>query len=257
MYRFLLSPKWILGHILVVAVLVTFVAAGFWQLRRLDEVRTARQLGEERLTAAPVAFDALVDDVGTDATALVYRRVEVTGRYLTGQQVATIPRSRDGRPGNLLLTPLAPTGGGPTVLVERGWVPFDREGVPTEQAAPPAEEVTVDGVLLPSEGDGTREVFNDAGLVVAVDPAAIEDDLGLDLVPLPLRLLEQRPPQTSGLPVTGPVPEFDDGNHASYAVQWFTFAAVALIGYPLLVVRTARDRARPPQRPRPVNSAAT
>jgi cytochrome oxidase assembly protein ShyY1 len=243
MYRFLLTPKWILGHVLLVVTLVLFVAAGFWQLRRLDEVRADRLLSEERLDVEPVALDRLVADTAGDPAELAYRRVEVTGEYRTGQQVATIPLSRGGRPGNLLLTPLEPAGSATTVLVERGWVPYDREGVPTEAAAPPQGEVTVEGVLLPAQGDGTREVFNDLGMVTLIDPPVMEDDLGLALQPLHLRLLEQQPAQEGALPVAGELPQLDEGNHRSYAVQWFLFSGIALIGYPILVVKTARERA--------------
>lgn len=258
MYRFLVTPKWLLGHVLLLVMVTTFVTAGFWQLRRLDEVRARRILAEQRVDAAAVPLEDLLADTGGDPDELAYRRVRVTGEYLAGQQVATVPRSRRGRPGNLLLTPLEPEGDAPPVLVERGWVPFAREGVPTEQAAPPTGEVVVEGVLLPGEGDGSRSVFNDAGLVTLIDATAIRDDLGLHLQPLALRLLDQEPAQRDGLPVAGTVPTFDEGNHLSYAAQWFLFAAVSVVGYPVLVVRTARDRAAPPEgRPRPERQVPT
>jgi cytochrome oxidase assembly protein ShyY1 len=36
-----------------------------------------------------------------------------------------------------------------------------------------------------------------------------------------------------------PLPELGDGPHLSYAVQWFLFAAVAAVGYVLLLRREA------------------
>lgn len=241
MYRFLLTPKWIFGHVLLVVMVALCITAGFWQLRRLDEVQAARILSEQRIDAEPIGLEQLVEG-DVDSGGLAYRRVEITGEYLPGQQVATIPLSRNGRPGNLLLTPLQASSAATTVLVERGWVPFDREGIPVEAAAPPEGEVTVEGVLLPAQRAGSRDVFNDAGLVTAIDARAMGDDLGLQLWPLHVRLLEQRPAQEDALPLAGSVPALDEGNHRSYAIQWFTFAAIALIGYPLLVVKTARER---------------
>jgi cytochrome oxidase assembly protein ShyY1 len=39
------------------------------------------------------------------------------------------------------------------------------------------------------------------------------------------------------------VPAFtDEGPHLNYAVQWFSFAAIALIGTPLVVMRQRRRR---------------
>ena len=37
MYRFLLAPRWIAFHLLVVVGVVAMVNLGFWQLRRMDE----------------------------------------------------------------------------------------------------------------------------------------------------------------------------------------------------------------------------
>jgi surfeit locus 1 family protein len=36
-------------------------------------------------------------------------------------------------------------------------------------------------------------------------------------------------------------PDLTDGPHLGYAIQWFVFALIALIGYPLVMVRIARD----------------
>ena len=56
-YSFLWKPRWILSHLFILALVVTFVNLGFWQLRRLDERRTYNALVESRqdLPAATVA----------------------------------------------------------------------------------------------------------------------------------------------------------------------------------------------------------
>ena len=247
MYRFLVTPKWIFAHILVVVAVGFFIWAGFWQLSRLEQARDARALGEGRVSATAVPLDELIADTGGAVDDLLYRRVQVSGTYLADLQVATPPRSRDGRPGNLLLTPLQPAGGGQAVLVERGWVPFTRNGLLSERAQPPEDEVTVEGVLLPVENPGANDVFNDAGLVRFINPPAMQQDLGVALQPLALRLLEQAPAPAGELPVAGRVPTFDEGNHLSYAVQWFLFATTVVVGYPILLRRTAEESVRKPQ----------
>jgi cytochrome oxidase assembly protein ShyY1 len=60
--------------------------------------------------------------------------------------------------------------------------------------------------------------------------------------------LSEQTPAQAGLPRILPPPETDAGPHLSYAVQWFVFAGVVLISYPVLMVRTAsssRRRSRP------------
>jgi surfeit locus 1 family protein len=39
MYAFLLRPKWIVFHLVVIGAVVAMISLGFWQLRRLDERR--------------------------------------------------------------------------------------------------------------------------------------------------------------------------------------------------------------------------
>lgn len=241
MYRYLLKPKWLAGHLLFVVMVTFFVWAGFWQLSRLSDAQAERDLGVNRVEAQPVPLAEIAAE--TDLVQRVYRRVIITGEFLADQQVATPPRSRNGQPGNILLTPFQPDDGSRPVLIERGWVPFQRGGVIA--AAPPSGQVTVAGVLLPPEAPDATEVFNDAGLVRYINPTPIGAELGLDLAPLTLRLLDQSPAQSEPLPIAGALPEFDLGSHLSYAVQWFLFALVSVIGYPILIRRTTRDRETP------------
>jgi hypothetical protein len=35
----------------------------------------------------------------------------------------------------------------------------------------------------------------------------------------------------------------DEGPHLSYAVQWFIFSIIAIVGYPMILRRTARNEA--------------
>ena len=56
-----------------------------------------------------------------------------------------------------------------------------------------------------------------------------------------LRLLEQRPPNPLALPAPVPLPPLDEGPHLSYAVQWFIFGSIAVIGYVVLAMRERRE----------------
>jgi cytochrome oxidase assembly protein ShyY1 len=63
-----------------------------------------------------------------------------------------------------------------------------------------------------------------------------------------MQLEEQSPAQAGDLPVVVPRPELDEGPHLSYAVQWFTFGTIALVGFVVLARREARDVARTSER---------
>lgn len=229
MFAFLRSPKWLFGHALVLAVVVSFTSLGLWQLRRLDEARSHNAHLEERMAADPVSLGAALDEGAS------FSRVTTRGEYVAEAQTFTAPRGRDGNPGHHVLTPLETPDG--TVLVDRGWVPFEREGVPAEAVAPPEGEVEVRGLLMPAEEGDPGEGEN----VRMIDPAEVEDRTGVPLESGYLQLQESEP-QVDGAPLAHAQPVLDEGNHLSYAIQWFLFTGVVLIGYPILIRRTGRER---------------
>lgn len=237
------SPKWVLGHLLALAAVVAFVSLGLWQLQRLDQRQAYNALLTERLASAPAPLAELTGDVAD----LAYRRVVVEGEYRAEEEVLLSTRSRNGRPGHHILTPLE-SEAGPAVIVDRGWVPLAwGDPPPVEQARPPGGSVRVEGVLFPSQeaarwgsldGEGVRLEF-----VSAVDVARLGEVVSGALYPLYVLAAEQAPAQPDGLPAAAQLPVLTEGNHASYAGQWFLFASIVGIGYPILLRRTARERA--------------
>jgi cytochrome oxidase assembly protein ShyY1 len=110
---------------------------------------------------------------------------------------------------------------------------------PVREAAPPATEVTVHGALVPDEGDGSDTPDAD-GIVRDLDVRGIASSLPYDVFPLPLQLAGQTPPQPGALPIPVPLPALSEGPHLSYAIQWFSFATIALVGAAILLRRDRR-----------------
>src|ERR1700712_3767751 len=98
MYRFLLKPKWIAFALLVLLAVVVMVNLAFWQIRRLHEREAFNDLvrGNANQAVAPID-DVLVP--GADPNDIEWRRVEVTGTYVPGEQVVEVNRSQDGDAG--------------------------------------------------------------------------------------------------------------------------------------------------------------
>lgn len=233
MYRFLFRPRWIAGHVLLIVTVVAVVNLGLWQFRRLDERQAYNALVTERLAADPQPLDAALSDVGGDVDDLELRRVTIAGTF-TGQQVLTAPRTYAGQPGQQVLAVLE-RADGPAVLVDRGWIPFDSR---VQQApAAPDGRVQVRGVVrLRESGD-----VGAAEQVAQIVPAQIAQRLGRSLAPFYVQLQGRQPPDATGAPRPTPLPEVTEGSHRSYAVQWFSFALIALVGYPILLWRTAKQ----------------
>ncbi|CAN5888638.1 SURF1 family protein [soil metagenome] len=267
-YRFALRPRWIVSHLFVLVLVAAMITAGFWQLSRMGErqdrnetveARTAEPVADALGLAAPGAFD--------QASDLEYRRVATTGRYLADEEVLVRSRSREGSPGSWVLTPLLLADG--TVLpVNRGWISNSGqlEAVPTSAVAPDGE-VTVTGLVRRTE---TREGLGPTDpatgrldSLARADVARLDQQVPADLLPFYVQLAEQEPAVTTADPVPVPPPELDDGPHLSYAAQWFIFAAVAVVGYPLILRRRAGEIERgdpddgdPLDRPDPLDDPA-
>lgn len=244
MYRFLLTPKWLVGHVIVAAVAVLFVSLGFWQLDRHEQRTSRNALVAERMSVPPADLSQDGEE-GEDGEDLAYRRVRLSGRYLADEEVLLTPRSWQGRAGHHLLTPLV-TDDGDAVLVVRGWVPFALDTPPVVEAAPPDGEVRVTGLLFPDEPPVRfAPPIPDEGHLTSVsrvDVERLQRQIDEPLRPYYVQLQEQQPPSSGDVPLLAEPPELSSGNHLSYAVQWFLFAGVGLIGYPALIRRTALER---------------
>jgi surfeit locus 1 family protein len=254
MYRFALRPRWILSHLLVATLVALMVSAGFWQLRRLDErrdhnaaVEAAADLPSEPIgQLLPAGADATDDDVD----GVVYRQTELDGRYALDEQVLVRNRSQDGVPGYWVITPLV-LDDGEAVAVNRGWVPFnttDPDGN-WDEFAPPSGPVSVTGLVREGQvrssgliGGPTDAEQGRLTTLSRVDLDRLQAQVAEQLFPVYVDLTSQAPPQ-GDLPVPVPEPELGEGNHLSYAGQWFIFAALTLVVYPLVLRRTARNRA--------------
>ena len=247
MLRLLRAPRWIVLGLMVVAVASAFVRLGFWQLGRLEAKQRFNERFEAR-TALPASD--IIDLFPTPPAAageVAYRRATATGRFDTANEVLLQSRSYKGSSGHHVLTSLviAP---GRALLVDRGWVPLDMNEPPIPEAAPPTE-VTVQGVLFPSQARGRFGPVEPPGpsrLRWRVDIARMQEQLPYAIYPLYLQLLEQQPPQPGEFPkLVTALPNLDEGPHRSYAVQWFSFAAMAVISYLALAYRTSRRTPEP------------
>lgn len=241
------SPRWIAGHVFALVGVMAFVSLGFWQLRRLEEVRDLNALISQRLEAPERPVDAVLRDAGDDPEAAAYRRVSATGVFAGEEEVLLSTRSYQGVPGHHLLTPLVLRDGS-GLIVDRGWVPLELDEPPVAEAVAgmEGEEITVSGILLPparasSFGPRTSQE-GEVDYVGRVDIARLQRQVTPELWDIYLLAQQQDPPSPAALPLPGAPPELTEGSHLNYAGQWFLFASVVLVGYPFLLRRALQDR---------------
>jgi cytochrome oxidase assembly protein ShyY1 len=238
----LLRPRWVVGHVLIVALTIAFVTAGFWQLARNREVRD-----EDAAVRAALARPAPdVANVDLVAGATTSRRVSATGVYDAANQSLLRSRSRNDTPGYDVLTPLR-LDNGDAVLVDRGWVEVGVVATGTATGGVPAGTVTVRGRLLRATALRAGEEVTEEGDLPAlprVDVEWVADRAGYDLLPVYLEAQHQEPPPGDDAPALPELESSASVNHLSYALQWFSFAAIAVIGWPLVLRRVTRSKRR-------------
>ena len=203
------------------------VRLGFWQLSRLDERRTRNAQIAGRLNAPSAPWR----EITRDSAHARYRRVRLTGRFDYARELVLTSRGRNGAPGVHVITPLQ-VGDGPVVLVNRGWA-YSADGMAIDLSQwHEGDSATVDGfvdefvaargmVSTMSQPRGVRQLVRDSIAARLGEPIAA------------LFVVQQMESATGG-PIEHLVradpPTLGEGSHRSYAIQWFAFAAIALIG---------------------------
>lgn len=240
---------------------ILFVRLGFWQLDRHAEKREAAALREARLAEPPVSLATLLEqeEMGPAGEGIEWRRVALRGRWDPAGEVLIRNRVLNGRPGVHVVTPLVldPEGRTSTaaaseveisaeLLVLRGWMAAPDAMTPGP-IAPPArtgrnDEPLIGVIRTSRDGAGGPMLLSGEGAerrpsFAAIDVAAIERSAedSASYLPVFVQLLPEekelmRSPMEAGTLIRVPLPEPGSGPHLAYAVQWFFFAAISLIG---------------------------
>jgi surfeit locus 1 family protein len=221
-------PRWYYTLLVLVAV-PSFISLGFWQWHR-GQYRSAQWAAFARSDVPPVE---------TTAASLTqldrFTHVRVSGELDGARQVLLDNISHEGAPGYEVLT-LLKLADGSHLMVDRGWLPFSgyRDRLP-DVSLPAGAVVSLTGRLSslpaagiaagrlppPVEGDWPRvtsfpqhaELQHIWGVPLLMPLLLLEADSG------PGYLRDWRPPGIS-----------PDRNY-SYAVQWWSFALLALAMY--------------------------
>jgi cytochrome oxidase assembly protein ShyY1 len=165
----------------------------------------------------------------------------VSGVYDVAHEVTVKFTTRDGAPGVDVVTPLM-LEDGTAILVDRGWLPTQNTAAkPTNVPAPPAGEVTVTGWLRPDSGADQEAVRPVDGQVRAISSAGLASAVRGELYGGYLNLRSQQPPAETSLKLE-PRPELGQGPHFFYALQWWFFGLLALVGFVWFARDERKDR---------------
>ena len=223
--------------LLLAAVLATAcIRLGFWQLSRLAQRRSRNAVVSARLAQPLVPLKSLPPD-----STSILRRAMISGTTDFDHEIVLAARSYQGSPGVYLLTPLRIPGSDTAVLVNRGWI-YAPDGVNVDlkrwrergasfvgyaELLPPGRSASPDGVLK-----------HDSRIARELDLVTVNSLLPYPVASIYLVATEPDTTKPVGERVARlPRPTLDEGPHLSYALQWFAFAAIALIGGAVVAVR--------------------
>lgn len=209
--------KVFLTAILILALMSTFIALGFWQL---DRARSLKELQKPYQELPIVALSNIANTNSNLADESVNRIVTFTGRYVA-EFDAPNQRDKDGRTENWLVGLMEVDGGG-AILVVRS----------NQNSEIPKGNISVTGRLLPRQFEDRSEKLD--GQLSRLDPSLVSalypDNLYDGFVVANSELVDGKEvdiPRVAVAPARPTVPGYY-WQHLSYVVIWWLMALVVL-----------------------------
>ena len=181
-----------------------------------------------------------VEAIDRDTIESRFATVIVSGVPDYGHEVVLTHRGHNGAPGVDVLTPVRIPGQDTAVLVNRGWV-YSPDGMFIELHRWRDTATTFSGYV-----DSFRSAPGDTLRDRRIRHASFEPIARA--IPYPIHpfyvvaLTPASSDSSSSSPqiIRLPPPKLDEGPHLSYALQWFGFATIALVGGVIVAARSMR-----------------
>jgi surfeit locus 1 family protein len=209
---------------------------GFWQLERFQQRMDLNAALIDQLNVSVKPFSPSEKD---------YQRVFVEGKYLHDHEILLQNRSLDEVAGFHLITPFQNDDGN-VILIDRGWITYETGAAFALDIYRLTESVRIEGVLLPGQSQPRWRFLRDPIPEPGESPLKTWRLIDIDGIqrqmPFPLHhqyiSLVHVEPTVQPQPEPDFQPDLSNGPHLSYAIQWFSFAAIAIIGGTIMLRRS-------------------
>ena len=216
------------------------VSLGNWQLRRAEEKQALQERLDNRGRGAALQLPSRPVEVKD----VEYARVSLRGEFLPQHTILLDNRVRNGVAGYEALTPVRIEGGELCVLVNRGWIAAGpRRGVLPEFPTPAGPQSLEGIALVPggryfefaSEHAAGKKTGAAAPVWQNLDFERYAQTTRLTLQPF---LVRQISASDDGLARMWERPDRGVDIHRGYAFQWYSLAALILVLYVVLNLRS-------------------
>ena len=217
--------------------ILILLALGSWQVQRLIWKTDLNAFRLERSSSEPVALPSVVEDVD----GLLYRPIWLEGAFRHESEMFVGARTHHGRAGYQVITPFERVDG-TVVLINRGWIPLERQDAASRAAGQIAGPVRVEGLLVAGNKPGwfTPDNRPDENFWFWVDLESLSARAG---IPVQRFLVEAgSAPNPGGYPIGGQSRVELRNEHLQYAIVWYALAVALGVIYVLFQRRRRRDR---------------
>lgn len=222
---------------LMLALAVTCVFLGNWQMERLAEKEELVVAVDTRLNSEPIAAPPATEWPGLALNEWTFQPVTLTGTFRYTQSLTVFTSLTDARgrfsgPGYWVMTPFELVDGG-TVFVNRGFVPdqYQEAAVLGDLHGDDPDVVTITGLFRPGEKAGfmTPEPNMSTRVEWVRDPERMAAMVDPALAPIAPFYVDMLAGADGELPQGGETVVSFTNNHFGYALTWYGFSIVAVV----------------------------
>lgn len=211
--------------IIAAGMFVTLLGLGTWQVQRLQWKTELLATIEARSQEEPIDVSEIKDINQVD-----YRPAQASGLFQYDREFYLHAISLEGEGGYHVLTPLQ-LENGKYLLVDRGWVPFDKKLPATRLDGQLIGSVLVKGILriprsywMQPANSSSKNDWYSIDLTAMAKMADIPEFM-------PFVLDADSTKNAGGYPLGGQTRKVLPNNHLSYAITWYGLALALLVIY--------------------------
>ncbi len=210
------------------------VSLGRWQTHRAEEKEQRQALFEARMHEPAVRLTGAVPS----PDALLFRRVQASGRWVAEGQIYVDNQILEGRAGFEVVTPLKLQGTNDSVLVNRGWVarPADYPKAPAVAVPPGPVELSGLATLPPARFLELSSDTISGPVWQNLSIARYRERTGMSVLPV----VVLADPPGPGLAAIAQSPDAGSARHREYELTWYSLAITAAVLWIALNLRRER-----------------